>query len=131
MRRHYTDPVSVVIADDQAVIRNGLVAILSTVEGIDIVGVATDGAGAMALAEHYKVDVVLMDLRMPGVGGVEAIRALGNTRPTTAVVVLTTYADDESIRAALEAGAAGYLTKDASTHDISCALWAAAGRRHP
>jgi DNA-binding NarL/FixJ family response regulator len=131
MKRRGPAPVSVVIADDQAVIRDGLVAILSTVDDIVVVGVAQDGAGAVALAERYDVDAVLMDLRMPGTGGVEATRALGASRPDIAVVVLTTYDDEERLAAALEAGARGYLTKDATTQDIRCAVRAAVdGHRH-
>ena len=122
MKRRAPAPLSVVIADDQAVIRDGLMAILSTVDDIVVVGVAQDGAGAVALAEHYDVDAVLMDLRMPGTGGVEATRALGASRPDIAVVVLTTYDDDERLAAALEAGASGYLTKDATTQDIRSAV---------
>ncbi len=129
MRRRALEPVSVIIADDEAMIRDGLMAILSTVDDIVVVGVAQDGAGAVALAEHYEVDVVLMDLRMPGTGGLEATRALGASRPGTAVVILTTYDDDESVAAALEAGATGYLTKDASTQDIRCAVRTAATDR--
>jgi DNA-binding NarL/FixJ family response regulator len=121
-------PTSVVIADDQAIIRNGLVSILSMLEEIDVVGVAKDGAGAIALAEQYDVDVVLMDLRMPGVSGVEATRTLSTTRPNTAVVVLTTYPDDELTDAAIQAGATSVLTKDASTQEIRAALWTAASR---
>ena len=122
MRRCARELVSVVIADDQAVIRDGLIAILSTVDDIVVVGVAQDGAGAVALAESHDVDVVLMDLQMPGTGGVAATRALGLSRPSTAVLILTTYADDNAIAAALEAGAAGYLTKDASTREIRFAI---------
>jgi DNA-binding NarL/FixJ family response regulator len=129
MRRRAPEQVSVVIADDQATVRDGLMAILSTLEGLVVVGVAADGAGAVALAEHYQVDVVLMDLRMPGTGGVEATRILQASRPDTAVVILTTYEDDESISVALKAGARGYLTKDASTQDIRRAIRAAATSR--
>jgi DNA-binding NarL/FixJ family response regulator len=125
MRGRAREPLSVVIADDQPMIRDGLMAILSTVDDIVVVGVAQDGAGAVALAEQYDVDVVLMDLRMPGTGGVAATRALGLSRPDTAVVILTTYADDAAIGAAMEAGAAGYLTKDASTREIRSAIRAA------
>jgi DNA-binding NarL/FixJ family response regulator len=89
------------------------------------VGAAQDGAEAVALAGQQDADVVLMDLRMPNMDGVEATRAVRASRPATAVVVLTTYTDDESILAALQAGAAGYLTKNAGTDDIRRALEAA------
>jgi CheY-like chemotaxis protein len=111
-------PLRVVIADDHRVVRDGLVTILGAIDGVQVVGAARDGAEAVALAGQQDADVVLMDLRMPGMDGVEATRAVRAGRPGTAVVVLTTYTDDESILAALQAGAAGYLTKNASTDDI-------------
>jgi DNA-binding NarL/FixJ family response regulator len=119
-------PLRVVIADDHRVVRDGLVTILGAMDGVQVVGAAQDGAEAFALAGGEDADVVLMDLRMPGMDGVEATRAVRASRPGTAVVVLTTYTDDESILAALQAGAAGYLTKNASTDDIRRALEAAA-----
>jgi DNA-binding NarL/FixJ family response regulator len=119
-------PLRVVIADDHRVVRDGLVTILGAMDGVQVVGAAQDGAEAVALAGWEDADVVLMDLRMPGMDGVEATRAVRASRPGTAVVVLTTYTDDESILAALQAGAAGYLTKNASTDDIRRALEAAA-----
>ncbi len=119
-------PLRVVIADDHRVVRDGLVTILGAMDGVQVVGAAQDGAEAVALAGQQDADVVLMDLRMPGMDGVEATRAVRSSRPGTAVVVLTTYTDDESILAALQAGAAGYLTKNASTDDIRRALEAAA-----
>jgi DNA-binding NarL/FixJ family response regulator len=119
-------PLRVVIADDHRVVRDGLVTILGAMDGVQVVGAAQDGAEAVALAGGEDADVVLMDLRMPGMDGVEATRAVRASRPGTAVVVLTTYTDDESILAALQAGAAGYLTKNASTDDIRRALEAAA-----
>lgn len=120
-----SEPIKVVIADDQRVVREGLVTILGAMDGVHVVGAAQDGAEAVALAAQRDADVVLMDLCMPGMDGVEATRALRASRPATAVVVLTTYTDDESVLAALAAGAAGYLTKDASTADIRRALEAA------
>ena len=118
-------PLKVVIADDQRVVRDGLVTILGAMDGVQVVGAAQDGAEAVALAGHRDADVVLMDLRMPGMDGVDATRAVRASRPGTAVVVLTTYTDDESILAALQAGAAGYLTKNAGADDIRRALEAA------
>ena len=118
-------PIRVVIADDQRVVRDGLVTILGAMDGVQVVGAAQDGAEAVALAGQQDADVVLMDLRMPTMDGVEATRAVRASRPATAVVVLTTYTDDESILAALQAGAAGYLTKNAGRDDIRRALEAA------
>jgi DNA-binding NarL/FixJ family response regulator len=120
-----SDPITVIIADDQRVVREGLVTILGGLDGVRVAGAAGNGAEAIALAAEHQADVVLMDLRMPGLDGVEATRQLRASHPATAVVVLTTYTDDDSILAALEAGAAGYLTKDASAADIHRALQAA------
>ncbi len=90
-----------------------------------MVGLAVDGAEAVHLVAERTPDVVLMDLRMPGMDGVDATRQIRANHPSIPVVVLTTYADDESILAALSAGAAGYLTKDAAREDIRRALEAA------
>jgi DNA-binding NarL/FixJ family response regulator len=116
----------VVIADDQTAVREGLVTLLSTMPDIEVVGSAADGADAAELVTQTAPDVVLMDLNMPRVDGVEATRRIRNANPDVQVVVLTTYADDESILDALRAGAIGYLTKDAGRDHIRRALEAAA-----
>lgn len=121
-----TDPVRVLVADDQRAVREGLVTIVGSLAGTEVVGSAADGAEAVALAERLRPDVVLMDLRMPNLDGVDATAAIRERVPGTQVVVLTTYADDESVLAALRAGAAGYLTKDAGREDIGRAVAAAA-----
>jgi DNA-binding NarL/FixJ family response regulator len=117
--------VRVLIADDQRVVREGLATILSTIAGMEVVGLAADGAEAVAMAGESRPDVVLMDLRMPNLDGVGAIRALRQADPDARVVVLTTYADDDSVFAALSAGAMGFLTKDAGRDDIRRSLEAA------
>jgi DNA-binding NarL/FixJ family response regulator len=117
--------VRVLIADDQRVVREGLATIVEAFPDTVVVGLAGDGAEAVDLAATQAPDVVLMDLRMPRLDGVAATRAIKEAHPAMAVVVLTTYADDESILAALSAGAAGYLTKDAARDDIRRALDAA------
>ncbi len=119
--------VRVVVADDQRVVREGLVTSLSVMPGVKVVGAAADGEQAVALVARYRPQVVLMDLRMPRLDGVEATRRILADYPATAVVVLTTYADDDSILAALRVGALGYLTKDAGREQIARALHAAAG----
>jgi DNA-binding NarL/FixJ family response regulator len=116
----------VVVADDQTAVREGLVTLLSTMPDIEVVGSACDGEQALALVGQSAPEVVLMDLRMPRLDGVEATRRIRATHPTTQVVVLTTYADDESILDALRAGAIGYLTKDAGRDHIHRAIEAAA-----
>jgi DNA-binding NarL/FixJ family response regulator len=116
----------IVVADDQTAVREGLVTLLSTMPDIDVVGSAADGEEAVTLVAQLTPDVVLMDLRMPRLDGIEATRRIRAAHPATQVVVLTTYADDESILDALRAGAIGYLTKDAARDHIHRAIEAAA-----
>jgi DNA-binding NarL/FixJ family response regulator len=120
------EPVCVVVADDQSAVREGLVLLLGTLPGITVAGEAADGDAAVELVAATSPDVVLMDLNMPGCDGVTATRRITAEHPGTRVVVLTTYADDESIIGALRAGALGYLTKDATRAEIGRALRAAA-----
>jgi DNA-binding NarL/FixJ family response regulator len=120
------EPVTVVVADDQAAVREGLVLLLGTLSGITVVGQAEDGAAAVQTVAATDPQVVLMDLNMPRLGGVEATRRIRADHPQTQVVVLTTYSDDESIIGALQAGALGYLTKDATRAEIGRAVLAAA-----
>lgn len=117
-----TLPISVVIADDQRVVREGLAMVLGLLDGVEVVGAASDGNEAVALAGDLRPDVVLMDLRMPRCDGIEATRLLRERHPRTKVVVLTTYSDDQSVIEALRAGARGYLTKDAGGEEIRQAL---------
>ena len=119
-------PVTVVVADDQAAVREGLVLLLGTLPGITVVGQAEDGAAAVEAVAASDPQVVLMDLNMPSLNGVEATRRIRADHPQTQVVVLTTYSDDESIIGALQAGALGYLTKDATRAEIGRAVLAAA-----
>jgi DNA-binding NarL/FixJ family response regulator len=114
--------VRVVVADDQQVVREGLVALLGLIDGVEVVGSAADGAEALRLVAQGNTDVVLMDLRMPVLDGIRATVRLTAEHPEVAVLVLTTYADGESIAAALRAGARGYLTKDAGRREIGAAL---------
>ena len=120
------EPVTVVVADDQSAVREGLVLLLGTVPGIIVTGEAEDGEAAIEVVEAKTPQVVLMDLNMPRCDGVEATRRIRASHPHTQVVVLTTYSDDESIIAALQAGALGYLTKDATRTEIGRAVLAAA-----
>jgi DNA-binding NarL/FixJ family response regulator len=119
-------PIRVVVADDQAAIRESLATVLDLAGDITVVATARDGREAVDAAAREQAQVVLMDLRMPGMDGVDATRELNRTHPDIAVVVLTTFADDESILAALTAGARGYLTKDSGREDIARAIRAAA-----
>lgn len=118
--------IRVLVADDQEIVRDGLVTVLSLLEDVEVVGSAPNGRIALARARELRPDVVLMDLRMPELDGAEATAALLAELPEVVVLVLTTYADDESIGRALRAGARGYLTKDASREDIAVAIRAVA-----
>jgi DNA-binding NarL/FixJ family response regulator len=118
-----TEPrVRVLAADDQRVVREGLAMLLGLLPDVEVVGTAADGEEVLALAGELKPDVILMDLRMPRMDGVEATRRLRERDPAIKVVVLTTYADDRSVLDALRAGALGYLTKDAGAAEIQQAL---------
>jgi len=114
--------VRVAVADDQRVVREGLELVLRMLPDVDLVGSAGNGAEVVALVAATHPDVVLMDLRMPELDGVEATRRIRAEHPGVHVVVLTTYADDESVFAALRAGARGYLTKDAGAEEIARAI---------
>ncbi len=116
------DPVRVVLADDQRLVRESLSTLLGLLDGVELVASAADGEEAVALAELHNPQVVLMDLRMPRLDGIEATRRLRESQPEVSVIALTTYADDESVLGALRAGARGYLTKDAGSEDIRRAI---------
>ncbi len=118
--------IRVLVADDQAIIRDGLVTVLSLLPDIDVVGQAADGEQAVHLAVRLRPDVVLMDLRMPVLDGVAATERITREVPSAAILVLTTFADDESILGALRAGARGYLTKDAGRAEVAAAVRAVA-----
>jgi DNA-binding NarL/FixJ family response regulator len=119
-------PLRIVIADDQASVRQGLVLLLDGLPDIDVVGAAEDGEQALDLVAEHHPDAILLDLNMPVLDGIGAIRRLRAEHPGVAIVVLTTYADDSSVLDALRAGARSYLTKDADHADIARALHAAA-----
>ena len=122
-----TEPsIRILVADDQAIVRDGLVTLLSLVDGLEVVGEAPDGLEAVRLVDALEPDVVLMDLRMPVLGGADATRRVLDAHPEVAVLVLTTFADDESIVGALRAGARGYLTKDAGRTELVSAIRAVA-----
>ena len=118
--------IRVVVADDQAAVRDGLAVLLDLLDDVTVVGAARDGDEAVALVAAHAPDVVLMDLRMPGCDGVRATERIRADHPGTRVVVLTTYAEDADILAALRAGALGYLTKDADRNQIAQAVRGAA-----
>ena len=123
--------IRVVVADDQRAVREGLALLVGAIDDIEVVGEAGNGVEAVQLARELRPDVVLMDLRMPELDGAAATRELRESGSQTRVLVLTTYADDASLFPALQAGASGYLTKDASAEEIERAIRAvAAGETH-
>jgi DNA-binding NarL/FixJ family response regulator len=119
-------PVRVLVADDHPVVRAGLRALLSAEPGLTVVAEAGSGEETVLMARQHQPDVVLMDLRMPGAGGLAAIRQLSADQPGVRVVVLTTYDSDADILPAVEAGAAGYLLKDTPRDTLVGAIFAAA-----
>ncbi len=123
--------IRVLIADDQPVVRDGLAMLLGLIDDVEVIATAADGIEAVERARAERPDVVLMDLRMPRLAGAEATREILASLPGTRVLVLTTYADDEFLFPALQAGARGYLTKDATAEEIEHAIRALiAGRTH-
>jgi len=121
-----TDPIRVLIADDHPLFRDGLTAMLQADDDTELTGAATDGLQAVELALHSQPDVVVMDLHMPGMDGIEATRRIVADSPHIAVLVLTMFDDDESVFSALRAGARGYLLKGADQEQIRRAVTAAA-----
>jgi DNA-binding NarL/FixJ family response regulator len=121
-----TESVRIVLADDHPVVRRGLRALLDTLDGLEVVGEATDGEEAVREAQLLQPDVVLMDVRMPGLDGVEATRRVRAACPGTAVLVLTMYDEDATVLAAMRAGASGYLLKGADQEEIEAAVRAVA-----
>ena len=123
--------IRVLIAEDHAVVRSGLERLLATTSEIDVVGAAADGAEAVALAAEVAPDVVLMDLSMPNMDGIEATRRILGENDAIQVVVLTSISDREKIEAALDAGAIGYLLKDAEPDEVIRGIRAAARGESP
>ena len=115
-------PIRVLIADDHAVVRQGLRTFLELQDDVEVVGDVPDGAEAVAAVREHRPDVVLMDLVMPGVDGVEAIRRIAVERPETRVIALTSFLDDDKVLPAVRAGAAGYLLKDVGPQDLVAAI---------
>ncbi len=120
------EPLRIVIADDQTVVRDGLRMVLEVDPELEVVAAVGDGEQALAAVTEHRPDAILLDLHMPVLDGVGATERLTAEHPEVAIVVLTTYADDETIIAALRAGARGYLTKNADRREISQALHSAA-----
>jgi two-component system response regulator DevR len=118
--------IRIVIVDDHALVRLGLMTLINDQPNMQVVGEAGNGAEAFMMVERYQPDVVLMDIRMPGESGIEATRAILSRFPRTRVVILTSFADDELVLRAIQAGAAGYVLKQADNQDLLRAITAAA-----
>lgn len=123
--------IRIVIADDHAVVRTGLAGLLDTVDDIDVVGAATNGEEAVELARSLRPDLVLMDLQMPRLDGVQATRLIVEERTGADVLILTSYSDGHRLLAAIDAGAVGYLLKDAEPSDLVAGIRAAARGESP
>lgn len=117
-------PVRVLVVDDQPLVRDGIAALLSLHAEVAVAGTASDGQEAIAQADALRPDVVLMDLRMPGLDGIAATRAIRQRAPASQVLVLTTFDDEALILAAIEAGAAGYLLKNIPARELVQAILA-------
>jgi DNA-binding NarL/FixJ family response regulator len=118
--------IRILIADDHAVVRAGLTQLIATFDGVELVGAAANGGEAVTLCAERAPDVVLMDLEMPVLDGIEATKQIRSAHPDVAVVVLTSFSDRERILRAIDAGAAGYLLKDAEPEELARAIDAAA-----
>ena len=114
--------IKVLIADDHVFYREGVHALLSNVPNIEVIGEANNGEEAIAQARDLQPDVILMDLKMPGMNGIDATRRIHETDPNTGVLVITMFDDDDSVFAAMRAGARGYLFKDADTDEVVRAI---------
>ena len=125
------DPIRVLIVDDHSVVREGLRAFLELQAGLEVVGEAADGEDAIEAGTRLRPDVILMDLVMPQLGGVAAMRRLRELVPGARIIVLTSFLDDDKLLPALRAGAAGYLLKNAEPHEIVRAVERALELLHP
>lgn len=116
--------IRILVADDHPVVRNGLTALLRTLPGLEVAGEASDGEDAVREAQLLRPDVVLMDVRMPVLDGIEATRRIRAAVPDTKILVLTMYDDDDSVFTAMQAGAQGYVLKEAEQEEIVRAVHA-------
>ena len=126
-----SDQIRVMVVDDHPLVRSGLMQLLSAEEGIEVVAGVTSGREALEMVVEAAPDLVLMDVSMPGMDGIAAAREILQRRPSTRIVMLTSYAEQETVMAALDAGAIGYLLKDAEPEELVRAVRAAARGESP
>ena len=119
---HMSEPIRILVVDDHIVVRQGLVALLNTVEDMKVVGEASDGQEAVETHRRLRPDVTLMDLRLPRLGGADAITLIRQEHPAARIIVLTTFDGDEDIFRALQAGAKGYLLKGTDADELMAAI---------
>lgn len=117
-----TEVIKVVIVDDQWMIRDGLAALAQIADGIEVLATGSDGREAIELVARHRPDVVLMDIKMPRLDGIEATRQIKRDHPAVQILILTTFVDDDLVQEALGAGAAGYLTKDITSENLAAAI---------
>lgn len=122
VRASKSEPIRVLVVDDHAIVRKGLVALLNTVDGLSVIGEAADGEEAIQAHRVHKPDVTLMDLRLPKIGGADAIARIRQEHPAARIIVLTTFDGDEDIFRALQAGAKGYLLKGMDAAELTEAI---------
>ena len=125
--RSYPNPIRVLLVDDQNLVRQGVRALLSLADGIEVIGEASDGRQALEVIPQLNPDVVLMDMRMPVMSGLEALQAMARTQSLPPTIILTTFDDDQLVLAGIKAGAKGYLLKDVSLEQLVGAIQAVAG----
>jgi len=121
-----SDPIRVVVVDDHQIVRDGLVALLGALDGLEVVGTAADGKDALHVVTETTPDVVIMDIQMPELDGIEATRFITGRQPAPRVVMLTMNEDDDTVLSAIRAGASGYLLKGSSATEVQNAVRAAA-----
>ena len=117
-----TDPIRVLIADDHQLVRQGFKALLSVKDGVEVVGLAENGKQAVKLARSLKPDLILMDLLMPDINGIEATREIKLENPEARILIITSFAEDDNVFQAIKAGALGYLLKDSSPQELMQAI---------
>lgn len=117
-----SEQIRVFLADDHTVVRKGIEALVGTEEGMEVVGTAANGEEAVIRVAHLQPDVILLDLQMPKKSGIEAIAEIKEDNPDARILVLTSFSEDDTVFAAIKAGALGYILKDASPHDLLAAI---------